>query len=56
LLEGKGRYVRHIKVHDTAEIDQRVFAALLGHAAGSRKKRRTSPSKKARSSVKRHRR
>jgi hypothetical protein len=48
LLEGKGQYVRHIKVHAPAEIDQRSFAALLGQAAGSRKGRRVSPSKKAR--------
>ena len=36
LLEGKGRYVRHIKVHDASEIDRRTFAALLREAAGSR--------------------
>jgi hypothetical protein len=36
LLEGKGRYVRHIKVHDPAEIDRRTFAALLKQAAGTR--------------------
>jgi hypothetical protein len=36
LLEGKGRYVRHIKVHDASEIDRRAFAALLKEAAGSR--------------------
>ena len=36
LLEGKGRYVRHIKVHDPSGIDRRVFAALLKEAAGSR--------------------
>ena len=36
LLEGKGRYVRHIKVHDASEIDRRTFAALLKEAAGSR--------------------
>ena len=33
LLEGKARYVRHIKVHAPAEIDQRTFAALLKQAA-----------------------
>jgi hypothetical protein len=48
LLEGKGQYVRHIKVHAPAEIDQRAFAALLGQAAGSRKRRQASPSRKAR--------
>jgi hypothetical protein len=36
LLEGKGRYVRHTKVHAPSEIDQRAFAALLRQAAGSR--------------------
>jgi len=33
LLEGKGQYVRHIKVHKTADIDERAFAALLKQAA-----------------------
>jgi len=46
LLEGKGSYVRHIKVRDPSEIDQVAFAALLGQAAGSRKGRRASPSNK----------
>lgn len=32
LLEGKGRYVRHIKVHKPADIDRRAFAALLTEA------------------------
>ena len=36
LLEGKGRYVRHIKVHDPSDIDRRSFAALLKQAAGTR--------------------
>jgi hypothetical protein len=36
LLEGKGQYVRHIKVRGTSEIDERAFAALLKQAAGSR--------------------
>src|SRR5262245_37683351 len=44
-VEGKGRYVRHIKVRDPSEIDQRAFAALLGQAAGSRKKQRAAPAK-----------
>ena len=35
LLEGKGRYVRHTKVHDVSNIDRRAFAALLRQAAGS---------------------
>ncbi|MGH6691704.1 MAG: DUF1801 domain-containing protein [Gammaproteobacteria bacterium] len=36
LLEGKGRYVRHIKVHDPSGIDRRTFAALLRQAAALR--------------------
>ena len=36
LLEGKGKYVRHIKVRDASEIDERAFAALLKQASGSR--------------------
>ena len=32
LLEGKGQYVRHIKVRKAAEIDARAFKALLGQA------------------------
>ena len=36
LLEGKGQYVRHIKVDDPSGFDRRVFAALLKEAAGSR--------------------
>ena len=35
LLEGKGRYVRHTKVHAPSEIDERSFAALLRQAASS---------------------
>jgi hypothetical protein len=48
LLEGKGQYVRHIKVRAPAEIDQQAFTALLGQATGSRKGRQASPSRKAR--------
>lgn len=33
LLEGKGEYVRHIKVRKTADIDARAFGALLRQAA-----------------------
>ena len=33
LLEGKGQYVRHIKVRKAAEIDARAFKALLKQAA-----------------------
>ena len=36
LLEGKGRYVRHTKVHAPSDIDEKTFAALLRQAAGSR--------------------
>jgi hypothetical protein len=36
LLEGKGRYVRHIKIHDPSDIDRQAFAALLKQAAASR--------------------
>ena len=36
LLEGKGQYVRHTKVHAPSEIDERAFAALLRQAAGLR--------------------
>lgn len=46
LLEGNGRYVRHIKVRASSEIDQKAFAALFRQAAGSRKTRRAVPSKK----------
>lgn len=34
LLEGKGQYVRHIKVRSTAAIEERAFAALLKQAGG----------------------
>jgi hypothetical protein len=33
LLEGSGKYVRHIKVRDAAAIQDRSFAALLRQAA-----------------------
>lgn len=33
LLEGEGKFVRHTKVRDPAEIDERAFAALLKQAA-----------------------
>jgi hypothetical protein len=36
LLEGKGQYVRHIKVRDRAAIDEQAFAALLRQAVRSR--------------------
>lgn len=36
LLEGKGQYVRHIKVRRPADIDAVAFGALLRQAAGKR--------------------
>jgi hypothetical protein len=36
LLEGEGKYVRHIKVRGAADIDERAFAALLRQASRSR--------------------
>lgn len=33
LLEGAGKYVRHIKVHRPADIDERSFGSLLRQAA-----------------------
>ena len=36
LLEGKGKYVRHIKVRSRSAIDERAFASLLRQAAHSR--------------------
>lgn len=36
LLEGKGQYVRHIKVRVRSDIDEPAFAALLRQAAASR--------------------
>lgn len=36
LLEGKGQYVRHIKVRVRSDIDEQAFAALLRQAAGTR--------------------
>ena len=33
LLEGKGKYVRHIKLHKTSDIDERAFGTLLRQAA-----------------------
>jgi hypothetical protein len=35
LLEGEGKFVRHTKVRDASEIDERAFAALLKQASGS---------------------
>ena len=32
LLQGKGKYVRHIKVHETSAIDERYFGNLLQQA------------------------
>jgi len=36
LLEGKGKFVRHTKVRDVSDIDERAFAALLKQASGTR--------------------
>ncbi|HET7292758.1 MAG TPA: DUF1801 domain-containing protein [Vicinamibacteria bacterium] len=33
LLEGEGRFVRHIKVRDASAVDERAFGALLKQAA-----------------------
>lgn len=33
LLEGKGAYVRHIKLRKTSDIDERAFGTLLRQAA-----------------------
>lgn len=33
LLEGKGQYVRHVKVRTVEDIDERAFGALLRQAA-----------------------
>jgi hypothetical protein len=33
LLEGNGQYVRYIKVHKTADIDENAFRTLLRQAA-----------------------
>ena len=48
LLEGTGRYVRHIKVRKTGDIDRPAFGALLRQAASRRRpapKRRTAARK-----------
>jgi hypothetical protein len=36
LLEGKGEYVRHVKVRAVADIDERAFGRLLRQAARRR--------------------
>jgi hypothetical protein len=33
LLEGAGKYVRHIKVYSPADVDERTFGSLLRQAA-----------------------
>jgi hypothetical protein len=33
LLQGKGQYVRHVKVHKVTDIDRAAFTALLRQAA-----------------------
>jgi len=47
LLEGKGRYVRHIKVRDRSAIDPRAFTPLLSQAASSRQGRRRTAARGA---------
>jgi hypothetical protein len=45
LLEGTGRYVRHVKVRKAGDIDRAAFGALLRQAASRRRpapKRRTA--------------
>jgi hypothetical protein len=34
LLHGQGKFVRHIKLRKTGDLDERAFAALLKQAAG----------------------
>jgi hypothetical protein len=49
LLEGTGRYVRHIKVRKASDIDRSAFGALLRQAAARRRptpERRTAVRKK----------
>lgn len=49
LLEGSGRYVRHIKVRSASEIDRAAFGALLKQAVSRRRpmsRRRTAVRKK----------
>lgn len=47
LLEGKGQYVRHIKVPSVSAIDEKAFAALLHQAAGSKPARTAKSVKKS---------
>lgn len=44
LLEGSGRYVRHIKVRKAGDIDRPAFGALLKQAAS---RRRPAPKRRA---------
>ena len=44
LLEGTGRYVRHIKVRKASDIDPTAFGALLKQAAS---RRRVAPKRQA---------
>jgi hypothetical protein len=43
LLEGKGQYVRHIKVRGSTDIDELAFGALLRQAARSRRPSQRRP-------------
>jgi len=53
LLEGKGQYVRRIKVRSHGEIDEKAFAALLRQAAGSGKASHPRQTKAAKSKTQR---
>ena len=56
LLEGNGRFVRHVEVHAISEIDRRAFGALLHQAAGLRrpiKRRAEAKTRPTRSSLRR---
>lgn len=47
LLEGKGSYVRHIKVRDRSDIDPQAFARLLAQVVTPQRGRRAAPPKAA---------
>jgi len=47
LLEGRGAYVRHIKVRAPSGIDPPAFTALLRQAARPKPGRRAAPAKRA---------
>jgi hypothetical protein len=52
LLEGKGRYVRHVKVRAPGDIDKRAFATLLRQAVrASKPSPRRAPGQRQRPSA-----